>query len=43
MKLWFENSEGQERLIADCNTWQDVDKAIDVFIENCNSRKLPHL
>ena len=40
MKLWFENSEGNERLIADCHTWQDVNETIDDFIENCNSRKI---
>jgi hypothetical protein len=40
MKLWFENSDGNERLIADCRDWKDVNETIDDFIENCNARKI---
>lgn len=40
MKLWFENSEGKERLIADCHDWEDVNKTIDDFIKTCNDRKI---
>lgn len=40
MKLWFENSEGNERLIADCRDWKDVNETIDDFIRTCNDRKI---
>lgn len=40
MKLWFENASGVRRIIKDsCNTWEDVNKAIDEFIANCNTNK----
>ena len=40
MKLWFENANGDRRVIKDpCNTWEDVNKAIDEFIANCNANK----
>lgn len=40
MTLWFENQIGQEREIAQVNTWEDVYKAIDDFIEQCNKKKM---
>ena len=40
MRLWFENSEGKERLIANCRDWKEVNETIDDFIENCNARKI---
>ncbi len=39
MKLWFENSEGVERLIAEVNDWPGVWKAINNFIDSCNAAK----
>lgn len=39
MTLWFENHNGEEREIAQVNTWSDIWKAIDKFIEECNTRK----
>ena len=40
MKLWFENSWGNERVIAEnCNSWVAVNKEIDKFIDNCNKDK----
>lgn len=43
MKLWFENSHGVERIINEqANTWQDVNHFIDLFIENCNTKKKTH-
>lgn len=42
MKLWFENNWGEERVIAEsCDTWQDVNKAIQAFIDEC-TRKWPN-
>ena len=39
MKLWFENSRGKKRIIKDpCNTWKEVNIAIDEFIADCNAR-----
>ena len=38
-KLYFENSYGEERVIADCNTPEEVSKAIDAFILTCNKNK----
>jgi hypothetical protein len=38
MTLWFENSYGQEREIAQVNTWQGVYREIDKFITECNER-----
>ena len=35
-KLWFQNSQGIERWIADCDTWKEVNKCIDLFIEQAN-------
>lgn len=37
-KLWFRNSEGNERVIAECETWQEVNKNIDQFIDDCNKK-----
>ena len=39
MKLWFENKYGERRVIKDpCDTWEDVNTAIDEFIADCNAR-----
>lgn len=40
MKLWFENSLGEERVIADCATSQEVYQEIDKFIDQCNQNKI---
>ena len=37
-KLWFQNSNGDEREIADCETRQEVSKSIDQFIDECNKK-----
>lgn len=40
MKLLFENNLGHRRVIQDnCNTWEDVNKAIDTFVAKCNADK----
>lgn len=39
MTLWFENHNGEEQVIAQVNTWNDIWQAIDKFIEECNARK----
>lgn len=39
MKLWFENSYGNKRVIAECGNVQEVSKAIEEFIANCNAKK----
>ena len=39
MKLYFENSLGIRREIADCKTWNDVCYCIDKFIEQANEHK----
>ena len=40
MKLWFENSNGDRRVIKEvCDTWEDVNAAIKEFIANCNANK----
>ena len=36
MKLYFENSKGEERLIAECETVQDTEKEISKFLEDHN-------
>jgi len=38
-KLWFQNSNGDEREIANCANWADVYDAIDNFIDCCNVTK----
>ena len=38
--LWFENSEGKERLIAAVANWSDVYKCINQFIDQCNQNKI---
>ena len=35
MKLSFENVWGKERVIAECETWQEVNKAIENFLYEC--------
>ena len=40
MRLWFENSNGEERVIKNtANTWTEVNQAIDEFIHRCNINK----
>ena len=39
MILWFENSQGIRRQIADCDTWNDVSYCIKKFIEQANENK----
>ena len=36
MKLYFKNSQGKERLIAECETVQDAHKEIDKFLNEHN-------
>ena len=36
MKLYFENSQGKERLIAECETVQEAHKEIDKFLDEHN-------
>ena len=36
MKLYFENSRGEERLIAECETVQEVHKEINKFLDEHN-------
>ena len=36
MKLYFENSQGKERLIAECETAREVYKKIDKFLDEHN-------
>ena len=38
-KLWFQNSNGEERIIADCANWTEVYDAINNFIDSCNENK----
>ena len=37
-KLWFQDHRGQERVIADCETLNDVYAEIDKFIADANDR-----
>ena len=37
--LLFENRHGERRQIADCETWQEVNKAIDNFIAQANAQR----
>lgn len=39
MKLYFENSQGVARQIAECKTEQDVITEIHKFVDNCNKGK----
>lgn len=39
-RLWFENSNGDERVIKNtAETWADVHQAIQEFINRCNINK----
>ena len=38
-KLIFQNSQGIERWIADCDTWPEVSDAINKFIDQCNESR----
>ena len=38
-KLWFQNCNGEERVIADCANWFGVCNAINNFIDSCNAAK----
>ena len=40
MNLWFGNSFGKKRIIAQCQTPEEVTKAIDDFINECNVAKV---
>lgn len=37
-KLWFRNSEGVEREIANCETRQEVHASINKFVDDCNKK-----
>lgn len=39
MKLYFENSNGVSRQIAECHDEKEVMKEIHKFIDNCNKNK----
>ena len=41
MKLWFEDSNGDWRIIKDCQNSEDVYVAINDFIKRCNKNKPP--
>lgn len=38
-KLWFQNSNQEEKLIGDYNTLTEVYDAIDDYIDKCNENK----
>ena len=38
--LWFENHEGNERLIATVDNWNDIHRCINEFIKQCNESKI---
>ena len=38
--LWFQNSLGQEKIIArQCDTWAEIHDAICNYIDKCNENK----
>jgi len=39
MKLWFENRYGDQRVIAECKTSEEVFTAINAFIRTCNKNR----
>ena len=39
MKLWFQNSQGETKQIADCKTLEEVSREIDAYIAKCNAAK----
>ena len=39
MRLWFGDNYGKRRIIADCNTPEEVTEAINNFVADCNARK----
>ena len=39
MKLWFQNNQDNEYVIADCKTGDEVNKAIKQFIDEKNKNK----
>ena len=39
MKLWFKNSQGKMKQIADCKTLEEVYREIDAYIAKCNAEK----
>lgn len=40
MRVWFQDSEGNERIIKNtANTWKEVNQVIDEFIHQCNINK----
>lgn len=38
-KVWFQNSNGDEKVIAECANWLGVTNAINNFINSCNVNK----
>ena len=42
MKLWFENVWEEERVIAEVENWEDVNREINKFIDVCNERNRTH-
>jgi len=39
MKLYFENSYGESRVIAEVKTLEEISQEIKKFIDNCNKNK----
>lgn len=40
-RLWFENSDGEERVInKHADTWEEVHQSITEFIQECNQKKI---
>lgn len=40
-RLWFENADGEERVIdKNADTWEEVNKDIAEFIKQCNQKKI---
>lgn len=42
MKLWFENVWEEERVIAEVENWEDINREINKFIDECNERNRAH-
>ena len=38
--LWFENHNGEERLIARVENWKEINQSINDFINQCNQNKI---
>ncbi len=37
-QLWFQNHNGEEKVIAECTNFEEVYAAIDKFIQECNEK-----